>query len=440
MKFGVCFLNYFTDMAILIKDIKQIVTCSNNTSLPRCGTDQSETGIIENGNIFIDKGRIAFTGNKRQLKKFLSKNNFKKYKIIDGRNKVVTPGFVDSHTHFVFAGSRENEYEMRLAGKSYQEIAESGGGIISTVDSVRKTSKKELKKIAEKRLEKFVRYGTTTMEGKSGYGLDVKNEIKILEVLNKLNEKNKYGLDIVPTFLGAHSVPKGKTKTEYVKEICELMIPEIAGRKLAKFTDIFIEENYFDIEDADMIFSKGLEYGLIPKLHTDQFTSIGGINTAIKYNAASVDHLEVLKTEDIQKLSNYNSDKSNRKIIATLLPGVSYFLNISYQPARELITNNIPVALATDFNPGSCMTENIQMIMSLASLKLKMNAEEILNAVTINAAFALNMESIIGSIETGKQADLNIFDIPSYKYIVYNFGVNNIEMVLKKGKIIYEAN
>ena len=158
MKFGVCFLNYFTDMAILIKDIKQIVTCSNNTSLPRCGTDQSESGIIENGNIFIDKGRIAFTGNKRQLKKFLSKNNFKKYKIIDGRNKVVTPGFVDSHTHFVFAGSRENEYEMRLAGKSYQEIAESGGGIISTVDSVRKTSKKEVKKIAEKRLEKFVRY------------------------------------------------------------------------------------------------------------------------------------------------------------------------------------------------------------------------------------------------------------------------------------------
>lgn len=427
-------------MAILIKNIKQLVTCSNNSSLPRCGNGQSETGIIENGNIVIEKNRIVFAGNKPDLKKFLSKNRIKKYKIIDGRNKVVTPGFVDSHTHFVFAGSRENEYEMRLAGKSYQEIAEAGGGIISTVDSVRNTSEKKLRQVAEKKLEKFVRYGTTTVEGKSGYGLDKKNEIKILKILKDLNKKNKYGLDIIPTFLGAHSVPEGKSKPEYVCEICELMIPEIAFKKLAGFTDIFIEENYFDAEDADKIFSKSLEYGLIPKLHTDQFKSIGGIDVAIKFRAASVDHLEVLGTSDILKLSEYNSRQIDRKIIATLLPGVSYFLNISYQPARELIDHNIPVALATDFNPGSCMTENLQMIMSLASLKLKMNADEILNAVTINAAFALNMEDKVGSIETGKQADLNIFDIPDYKFIVYNFGVNNIEMVIKKGKIIYKAH
>lgn len=427
-------------MAILIKNIKQLVTCSNNSSLPRCGNGQSETGIIENGNIVIEKNRIVFAGNKPDLKKFLSKNRIKKYKIIDGRNKVVTPGFVDSHTHFVFAGSRENEYEMRLAGKSYQEIAEAGGGIISTVDSVRNTSEKKLRQVAEKKLEKFVRYGTTTVEGKSGYGLDKKNEIKILKILKDLNKKNKYGLDIIPTFLGAHSVPEGKSKPEYVCEICELMIPEIAFKKLAGFTDIFIEENYFDAEDADKIFSKSLEYGLIPKLHTDQFKSIGGIDVAIKFRAASVDHLEVLGTSDILKLSEYNSRQIDRKIIATLLPGVSYFLNISYQPARELIDHNIPVALATDFNPGSCMTENLQMIMSLASLKLKMNADEILNAVTINAAFALNIEDKVGSIETGKQADLNIFDIPDYKFIVYNFGVNNIEMVIKKGKIIYKAH
>ncbi len=427
-------------MAILIKNIKQLVTCSNNSSLPRCGKGQSETGIIENGNIVIEKNRIVFAGNKPDLKKFLSKNRFKKYKIIDGRNKVVTPGFVDSHTHFVFSGSRENEYEMRLAGKSYQEIAEAGGGIISTVDSVRNTSGKKLRQIAEKKLEKFVRYGTTTVEGKSGYGLDKKNEIKILKVLKDLNKKNKYGLDIIPTFLGAHSVPEGKSKTEYISEICELMIPEIALKKLAGFTDIFIEENYFDAEDADKIFSKSREYGLIPKLHTDQFKSIGGTDVAIKFRAASVDHLEVLGTADILKLSEYNSRQNTRKIIATLLPGVSYFLNISYQRARELIDHNIPVALATDFNPGSCMTENLQIIMSLASLKLKMNADEILNAVTINAAFALNMEDKVGSIETGKQADMNIFDIPDYKFIVYNFGVNNIEMVIKKGKIIYKAH
>lgn len=426
-------------MALLIKNIKQLVTCRNSTQLPKSGKAQSEIGLIKNGNVLIEKDKILFAGNNKALKKFLSSKKINFSRTIDGTNKVVTPGFVDSHTHFVFAGSRENEYEMRLAGKSYQEIASKGGGIISTVDAVRKTSKKELKKIAEDRLKKFVKYGTTTLEGKSGYGLDTKNELKLLEVLNELHRENRFGIDIIPTFLGAHSVPKGKTRQEYVELICSEMIPSVSKRKLAQFIDIFIEENYFDRNDAEKIFSAGRQLGLIPKLHTDQFKSVGGIDVAIMYNAISVDHLEVLKNEDIKKLADYNSVSGKRKIIATLLPGVSYFLNISYQPARELISSNIPVALATDFNPGSCMTENLQIIMSLASLKLKMSAEEILNAVTVNAAFAVNMAGKTGSIEAGKLADILIFDMPSYKYLIYNFGVNNIEKVIKKGKIIYDS-
>jgi len=426
-------------MAILIKDIRQLITCKNKTKFPKSGKKQSDIGLIENANIFTEDDKITFIGNNSDLKKFLAQNKLESYDIIDGSRKIIMPGFIDSHTHFVFAGSRENEYEMRLAGKTYQEIAEAGGGILSTVTSVRNTPKIKLKEIASERLKKFVRYGTTTIEGKSGYGLDIGSEIKILEILTELNEENEYKLDIIPTFLGAHSIPQEKTKNEYITEICINMIPLIAKRNLAKFIDIFVEENYFDSKDAEKIFSIGERFGMIPKLHTDQFNSIGGIDVAIKFKAASVDHLEVLKQNDILKLAAFNKNIKNRKIIATLLPGVSYFLNIQYQPARELIKNNIPVALATDFNPGSCMTENLQIIMSLASLKLKMSAEEIINAVTINAAFALNMEKKVGSIEKGKQADLLIFDMPSYKYLIYNFAINNLETVIKKGKIVYRA-
>lgn len=426
-------------MAILIKDISQLVTCRNKSKFPKAGKKQSEIGLMENANIFIEKDKISFVGSSSELKKFLGTNSSTRYEIIDASGKVIMPGFVDSHTHFVFAGSRENEYEMRLAGKSYQDIAKAGGGIISTVNAVRNTSKEKLLELAKSRLIKFVSNGTTTIEGKSGYGLDLGNEIKTLEVMRELNDNNEYRLDIIPTFLGAHSIPPGKTKKEFVHEVCHNLIPVVAKENLAVFIDIFVEQNYFDTDDADRIFTLGKRFGLIPKIHTDQFTSMGGIALAIKHKAASIDHLEVTNSKDISKIVKYNKGKNNRRMIANILPGVSYFLGIPYAPAREMIKNSIPVALATDFNPGSCMTENLQTIMSLASLKLKMSAEEILNAVTINAAFALNMENRIGSIEKGKQADLLIFDMPSYKYLIYNFGINNIEKVIKKGTVVYKA-
>lgn len=418
-------------MVLLIKNISQLVTCSNKENIPKKGIAQSDIGLLTNQNIISDKGKIKFLGGHSALKKYLSVKKIKNISEIDASGKTVMPGFVDSHTHFVFAGSRANEYEMRIKGSTYEEIAKAGGGIISTVKAVRSSSEKKLKDIANKRLYNFVKHGTTTLEGKSGYGLDTENEIKLLKVINSLNEMNDYGLDIVPTFLGAHSIPPGMAKKDYVDLICFEMIPLIAKKKLAKQIDIFCEKNYFDAADTLRILSEGVRFGMIPKVHTDQFNSIGGIGVAVKLNAASVDHLEVLKDKDIRMLSNKN-------IIANLLPGVSYFLDISYPPAKKLIENGVPVALATDFNPGSCMTENLQMIMSLASLKLKMSAEEIINAVTINASFALFMQDKVGSIETGKQSDILIFDFPSYKDLLYHFAVNQLQYVVKKGKIIYK--
>lgn len=425
-------------MPIIIENIKQLITCGSSGELPKVGKNQSDIGLKENWSVLIDNGIIEYTGDKKRLEEFISGKDKSSFTVIDGSNKIVMPGFIDAHTHFVFAGSRENEYEMRLSGKTYQEIARAGGGITSTVNAVRNSSKMDLIKAAEKRLKKFISYGTTTIEGKSGYGLDTENELKLLDVMSELNKENKFGMDIIPTFLGAHSIPPGKSKEEYVNTIIEEMIPAVKVKNSTGFIDIFIEENYFDTDDAVRIFSEGRKHGLIPRIHTDQFTSMGGIDVAIKFNAASVDHLEVLCKDDILKLAAFNKTAS-RKISAVLLPGVSYFLGISYQPAREIIRGDIPVVLATDFNPGSSMTENLQMIMSLASLKLKMSAEEIINAVTINAAYSLNLENHIGSIEAGKQADLLIFDMPSYKYLLYNYGVNNIEMVIKKGRIVYKT-
>jgi imidazolonepropionase len=420
-------------MNLLIRNASQIVTC-NDSKLPRAGKSQSEIGVIENGSIIIEDEKISFVGNTAELDAHIAENKIKDIPEFDARHKVIMPGFVDSHTHFVFDGSRENEYEMRLAGKSYQEIADAGGGIWSTVTKVRESDAESLKSYAENHLAKFLSCGTTTLEGKSGYGLDSENELKMLKVLNELNSLNEFGMDIVPTFLGAHSVPRDMSKDDYVELICNEMIPEVANNQVSKFIDIFIEKGYFDVGDADKILGKGVKHGLIPRTHIDQFTSMSGTEVCLKYGAVSLDHLEVMSDDDINLLSAHNKI-AGRKTIAGLLPGVSYFLGISYAPARKLIDSGVPVLIATDFNPGSCMCENLQMMMSLASTQMKMTAEEIINAVTINPAYSLGLEHKIGSIESGKQADLLVFDIPSYKYLIYNFGVNNLEYVMKKGKM-----
>ncbi|MCI0449547.1 MAG: imidazolonepropionase [Chlorobi bacterium] len=409
-------------MNLLIENARQIITCHSRGYRFKAGKFQSEIGLIENSSIYIENGRIKWLGKK--IPQFVIKSNFRK---IDAGSKIVLPGFIDSHTHLVFAGDRANEFSMRIKGKSYEEIANAGGGIISTVKAVRKTSKKGLLKLAKERLNSSISFGVTTIEAKSGYGLDTENEIKMLEVINELNQQSP--IDVYATFLGAHAFPKNKTKEEYIDEILFSMIPLAAKRNLATFIDVFCEKNYFSADETVKIFMQGINFGLVPKLHTNQFNSIGGIEAAVNYDAISVDHLEVMTEKDIGSLKGGGS-------IACLLPSVSYFLDIPYAPAKKLTENRIPVALATDFNPGSAMSENIQLVMSLAVQKLKMNIEETINAVTLNAAAALGISHNVGSIETGKQGDLLIFDVPDYKHLLYHFGVNTLNTVIKKGKII----
>lgn len=410
-------------MNLLIENARQIITCNSEGKRFKSGERQSEAGLLENASIYIENGVIKWLGKK--LPDELKKRNLK---TINAKNRIVTPGFIDSHTHLVFAGDRADEYAMRIEGKSYEEIAKAGGGVVNTVDAVRKATKSELKKTALERLKRFISYGVTTVEIKSGYGLDTVNEIKMLEAIDELKESSPP--DIYPTFLGAHAVPPDMDRAEYIKVLLYEMIPEISRRRLAIFLDVFCELNYFTAKETETILEEGAKFGLIPKVHTNQFYSIGGIETAVKNKAISVEHLEVMKTSDIKKLRGTD-------IVACLLPGVSYFIDIPYAPARKLIENNIPVALATDFNPGSCMIENIQLIMNLAAHLLKMNMNEIINAVTINAAAALGISDKTGSIEEGKEADLLIFDIANYKYLLYDIGINNIQAVIKKGKVIH---
>lgn len=409
-------------MSLLIENASQVVTCRLNRGKFKSGKEMSDIGLLTNVSIYSNDGLIQWIGKK--LPQSILKKNLKK---IDGKNKVILPGFVDSHTHSVFAGDRSNEYSLRIQGKTYEEIAAAGGGIVNTMTATRKTSKKELIKLTLKRLKKSLEFGVTTIEIKSGYGLDTKNEIKMLEVIKEL--KKITPIEIYATFLGAHAFPKDNNREDYIVKILNEMIPMIAKQELATFIDVFCEKNYYTPEDTERIFKQGIKFGLIPKLHTNQFYSIGGIKTAINNKAISVDHLEVMTNDEINNLKDKN-------IIACLLPTVSYFLDIPYAHARELIENNIPLALATDFNPGSSMTQNIQLVMSMAVHKLKMNIEETINAVTINGAAALNISDKKGSIGIGKQADMIIFDVPNYKHIFYNFGVNNLKIIIINGKIV----
>lgn len=409
-------------MSVLIENASQVVTCHTRGRKFKAGKYQSEIGLLKNTSIYLEGGRIKWIG--KSLPKSLRKKDLNK---IEGRGKCVLPGFIDSHTHLVFAGNRADEFQMRINGSTYEEIAKAGGGIISTVKATRKASKKELKKLAQKRINSSISFGVTTIEAKSGYGLNTVTELKMLDVINELNRE--LPIDIYTTFLGAHAFPKDKSKEEYLEEILYEMIPLIAKRNLATFIDAFCEKKYFSVSDTKKIFHQGIKFGLVPKLHTNQFYSIGGIEAAISCGAISVDHLEVMKPSDIKALINSGT-------IACVLPSVSYFLDIPYAPARKMIESKIPVALATDFNPGSAMSENIQLVMSMAVQLLKMNIEETINAVTINAAAALGVSHNVGSIETGKQADMVIFDTSNYKDIIYHFGVNQVEKVIKRGEII----
>lgn len=355
--------------------------------------------------------------------------DYKPKKIINASKYVVMPGFVDSHTHLVFGGSREDEYLMRVRGESYEKIAKEGGGIKSTVKNTRNLSEDKLFELADMRMKKVFSYGTTTIEIKSGYGLNTETELKMLRVVKRLQEK--YPDTIVSTFLGPHEIPKDFSEEEYIDHVCEEMLPLVKKNELAEFVDIFTEKGVFSIEQTKKYFDKAIENDFKLKIHADELYPLGGAELAAEYGAFSADHLMEVTEEGIKKLGKKDT-------VATILPGTSFFLmKKNYAPVRKLLDNNAIVALASDYNPGSSYSYNMQMIMNLASIYLKMEVEEIINAVGINAAKSIDRTDR-GTIEKNKKADLVLMDIPNYKHLVYQYGLNNVKMVIKNGKKIIE--
>lgn len=413
-------------MKTLIYNPTQILTVNSEGKNFKRGKELSDIGLLTDHSIVLENDLIKdiIPTSKIDKRKFGN--------IIDTSNKTVLPGLVECHTHTVFAGSRANEFRQKIAGVSYEEIAKQGGGINSTVQAVRNSTFDELVNIVKPRIQNFIKQGVTTLEIKSGYGLSFYDEIKILQVIKHLN--SIYEIDIIPTFLGAHTFPPEykNDNEQYIKIICEELLPYIAKNKLAKFCDGFCESTAFSADQIKTIFSKATELGLQLKLHTEQFNNIGGLKTAIEMNAVSVDHLEVISDNDINLAAESET-------VLVLLPGVSYFLNYDFAPARKLIDAEGIVALATDYNPGSSHISNISLIMNLAAIKMKMSIEEIISAYTINAAKALNVSTNVGNIEINKKADLSIFDTQEYSDIVYNVGNNLNTITVKNGKVIYNS-
>jgi imidazolonepropionase len=410
-------------MNLLIKNIKQLVTVASNGKPFKAGKEMRELSVIENADVLIENGIIQRIGSTIEL------SAGSDIDVLDAGNRVALPGFVDSHTHTVFAGSRENEFSMRSEGKSYQDIARAGGGILSTMTATRAATKKELLRSAERRLNEMMKHGTTTVEIKSGYGLNAESETKILDVIHDLH-RDHY-MTIVPTFLGAHAFPPefAEDKNGYVDLITNKMLPYIGGRQLATFCDVFCDEGYFDLHQTEQILLEAKRYSLIPKVHSDQLTALGGTELGVHLNAISVDHLEHLTTSGINALKKSTT-------IATVLPGSSFFLNQPYAPARSIIGANIPLAIATDFNPGSSMAFSMPMMMTIACTQMRMTPEEAIASATLNGAAALGLSDEIGSIEVGKQADIVIYDVPNYAYIAYHYGMNHVWKVIKNGTVL----
>lgn len=400
-------------------------------SAPRRGRALGDLGLIRDGALLIRNDRIAALGPRRRIERLREARRAEK---LDLGGRVVLPGFVDSHTHLVFPTSRADEYEQRIAGKSYEQIARNGGGIRSTVEGLRRASLKSLKDCATARLREFAAHGTTTLEAKSGYGLDWKSELKTLDILHQLHQDQP--LDIAPTFLGAHVVPPEfrRRPGAFVDLLVRRWIPAIATAGLAEFCDVFCDRGAFTVAQARKILTTARACGLVPRIHAEQFARTGAARLAIEIEAASADHLEKLDRSDVKALALSN-------VVCTLLPGCSFHLGLAqHAPARELIEAGAIVALATDFNPGTSPTLSMPMILSLACTQLRMTPAEAVAAATINPAYSLRRHDRIGSLEVGKYADLAAFDVADYREIPYYFGVNLCSLTMKRGVVIHSKN
>ena len=411
-------------MSILVTNIKGLVQVREEKIDFLGGEKMKELPTVTNAWLAVKDGRIEDYGTMDKLDIL----RFDGYKRIDASGKFVFPTWVDSHTHLVYAGNREGEFVGRINGMSYEEIAKKGGGIINSALKLRQTSEDELFEAAFERLDTVSLMGTGAIEIKSGYGLSVAGELKMLRVIKRLKNSG-IPIQIKATFLGAHAIPpefKGNKKG-YLDQIINEMLPAIAKENLADYIDVFCEKGYFDVEDTLRIIEAGAKYGLVAKPHVNQFNSIGGVQVSVDNNALSVDHLEVITKEDIEALKG-------SKTMPVALPGCSLFLSIPYTPAREIIDQGLPLALASDFNPGSSPSGNMNLVVALACIKMKMNPEEAINAATINGAYAMGLQDEVGSITKGKRANFFITKkIPSYAFLPYSFGENLVETVFLDG-------
>jgi imidazolonepropionase len=416
---------------MIIKNAAQLVTCSGVAA--KKGKEMGNLHIITNGAVVIKEGVIAAVGKTQDIEKSYEKSdaNLSDFDIIDARGKAVLPGFVDSHTHLVFGGYRAEEFSWRLRGDSYMEIMERGGGIVNTVKSTREATAEELIQSGIKRLDSMLSFGVTTAEGKSGYGLDRETEIKQLEVMAYLDQIHY--VDAIPTFLGAHAVPpdyKGK-EDAFIDFLIQDVLPEVADRKLAEFCDIFCEKSVFSVKQSKRLLSEARDLGLKLKLHADEIVQLGGAELAAELGAVSADHLLQVSDKGIK-------DMAKAGVVATLLPATAFSLKEPYAKGRKMIDSNCAVALATDFNPGSCFSESIPLVCALATLYMNISIEETITALTLNGAAALDRAATIGSIDAGKNGDLVILEFPSYKYIPYHIGVSTVEKVIKKGNMVFD--
>jgi imidazolonepropionase len=412
-------------MKTLIINIKELLQVRDSSVLIVSGAEMAVLPTIKNAYLVIQDGLISDFGPMEDLPEDLNPE-----KCIDADGKIVLPTWCDSHTHLVYAGNREQEFVDRINGMTYEEIANRGGGILNSAQKLNETSEEEIYKQSKIRLEQIMHLGTGAVEIKSGYGLTVAGELKILQIIKRLSKE--YPITIKATFLGAHAIPLEfvSNRKGYINLIINEMLLEITKNNLADFIDVFCETGYFTVAETEQIMKAGIQFGLKPKIHVNQFNSIGGIQTAVKYNALSVDHLEIMKTEDIEALRNTET-------MPVALPSCSFFLGIPYTPAREMIANGLPLAIATDFNPGSTPSGNMNFVVSTACIKMKMTPEEAINAATLNGAYAMGISETHGSITIGKKANLIITKpISSYYQLPYAFGNNLIETVIIEGKVL----
>lgn len=416
---------------IFIENANQLITLQGNSDRPATKEIMNDLSILENGAIWIESGKILDVGTSTELRlKYLDRLE-DAYRI-DASGKIVLPGFVDPHTHLVYKGSREEEFNMRLNGATYMEIMNAGGGIHSTTSKTRDASYDELFLESKKRLDQFLLHGVTTVEAKSGYGLDWKTEYKQLKVAKRLHEEHP--IDIVSTFMGAHAVPREykENPDQFVELVINEMLPKVSAENLAEFNDVFCERGVFTPEQSRLILEAGKQYGLLPKIHADEIEPYEGAELAAEVGAVSADHLMKASDKGIKAMAE-------KGVVGVLLPGTAFFLMTEAANGRKMIDMGLPVAISTDCNPGSSPTVSIPLIMNLACLHMGLTPAEVITAATINAAHAIKRGKEIGSLEIGKKADVLIASVPNYMQLQYHFGMNHTDTVIKNGKVVVEG-